>query len=249
MLVNGVNATAGTDLEVDILDVKLKGVTRRRERPRKIIIDWSGNEMNAEEYGRFLEKSKVGCHLFIDAEGSITQYADLWAQRVMRHPNTVLELDAIWIVLQNRGAPPADSRVSRGSFAYRWGNEVMPVLGATADQIDALIEVVALICESLDIEPCLPRVDGVPARRKIGTKVATNWQGILLASHISPSMSPGPGVLDALAQLEDAFFSEEEDEDEDEEEDEGEDGEDGEADGDYEPPSQADFDRDFPDLA
>lgn len=238
MFAREINLLGGTELEVEIHETPPKGWPTRHARPSKIIIDWSGNEMNADEYVDWLHKSKLGCHLFIDSDGDIHQFADLWDAKVPRAGGE-LDEQVIWIVLQNQGRPPADKRVLRGVFNYRFGDFRGPALGATSEQIETLLEVVQLICVSLDIPPCLPRKNEEPIEAILKPATVNAWSGILLASHTAPTASPGPGILAALDELEQALFSEDEESEDDEED----------PDGEEPPPVDAEkFDADFPDL-
>jgi hypothetical protein len=232
LLAHEIDLTAGTELEVKNLALKTK---RRKERPKKIIIDWSGNEMNAEEYAAFLRRGKTGTHLFIDHEGIVWQFADLWLAKVARWKG--VDDDSIWITLQNKGVPPSDTRVARGVFVYEFGAFKKPVLAVNADQLDSLTEIIDLICRSMGILPHVPRKDGQLITHQLKPRTVRAWEGILLASHVAPTLSPGPGALPALAELEHKLLSEDEEEDED-----GTD-----LDGEEQEVDDEAFNRDFPD--
>lgn len=239
LLAHGIDLTAGTDLDVDHgLPNGIRVVARKGQRVRKIIVDWSGNEMNAEEYAAFLSKGKTGCHLFIDHEGGIYQFADLSHSRVNRVG--AFDAESVWIVLQNKGEPVADPRVPRGTFRYAWGGRELPALGSLTEQLESLYQLVDLICESLQIEPWLPRRNEELITRHLSAKAASGWQGVLLASHLSSyTVSPGPGVLEVLDELEGDWNSD--DGEYDEEEDTDLEGEEEELD-------EEAFDRAFPDA-
>lgn len=237
LLAHDIDLLGAVDFEVTNHSSAMKS-RERTHKPSKICIDWSGNEMNASEYAAYLERGKTGCHLFIDSGGETYQFADLWTEAVTRS-NALMDADAIWIVLQNKGVPPEDARVKRGVFIYDFGRFTGPALGVTADQLEELESILGVICACLGIPPCLPRKEEEVIRKQLSTRVLKEWNGILLASHIAPTMSPGPGVLDALDEFEAECFSED-DEDLDDEDETDFDGEEQEVD-------EEAFEADFPD--
>ncbi len=228
LLAREIDLTAGTGVVAHLVpNPKIYQCPRKDDLPTKILIDWSGNEMNAEEYAGFLSKWKTGAHLFIDHEGRLWQFVDLGNQ-VRRHPAG--DVGGIWIVLQNKGAPPEDPRVRRGTFRITREGQTYSVLCATTAQIETLEELVVLLCESFRIEPRLPRVDGEATHPEcsaippalFSTRALEDWEGVLLAMHLDGrTLSPGPGILQALDELEQIWDTEEE-EDEDDTDFEGE---------------------------
>lgn len=214
LIANGVDITAGTDhLLTERLHVPSIRVLHRRKRPRKIILDWSGNEESAEEYGAFLGRSEYGTHLYIDHQGVIWQFADLWAGKVRRGRKAIDE-EAVWIVLQNKGKPPEDARVRRGTFIYQFGAHKIPALCMLTEQVDSLLAVLELICQSLQIPPCIPRKNEEPIITRISETALASWNGILLASHIdSRTIAPGPGILDELDAFEQEMLEPDDDTD------------------------------------
>jgi len=209
MLAREIDLTAGTELAVEIHDTEMKR-TPRKGKPTKIVIDWSGLEATAEDYSN----TRFGCHLYIDEEGDVHQFADLWLDQVGRGGPRV-DAGAIWIVLQV-GVPPVGN-VKRGAFLYRWGGKTHKVLGATTEQLESLAEVVILICMSLGIPLEIPE-----QKKMLGEVTVAEWKGVLLASHVADTPAPGPGVLEIL---EESFgeLAMDEDGDEDEDEDESDD--------------------------
>ncbi len=238
LFARGIDLTAGTELVVDHGGTQLEISARSKGKsPRMIVIDWSGNEMSAEEYGAFMARGNAGAHLYIDHEGGITQYTDLWNK--VRRMKSVDDV-AIWVVIQNKGIPPHDDRVSRGAFVYSFGEHKLSALCANSDQIDSLVYLLGLICDSLQIPPSIPRKDGEPLERAIRGKTGPRWNGVLLASHLDAgTVSPGPGILEALDEFEHDMLAE--DDEYDEEEDTDFDGEDQEVDEDA-------FNEAFPDV-
>jgi len=215
----GIDLTAGTELEVLTMEVEGMKIEPRNHRPQKIIIDWSGNEMTGQDFAAFLAKGKTGCHLYIDYDGGIWQFADLFDQVVRKKE---VDGDSIWIVLQNKGVPPEDPRYKRGTFREDFHGRKMPVLGSVLDQLTALEELIALICESVRILPIIPRV----GEEAIDLAVMEpddlkDYVGLLLASHVDArTMSPGPGVIELLDEM-DQEFNDEDDDDSELEDEEG----------------------------
>lgn len=235
LLAHGLDLTAGTELDVDTTYFGQVRGSKRDALPETIIIDWSGNEMSAKEYAL---ETKRAAHLYIDHEGVIWQLADL-SVTVAHLGRSAAHVDerAVWIVLQNKGMPPTDSRVKRGVWDTRFGSHRLAVLGATSDQIESLLELAALLAPSLGFDPSIPRRDGEPVRKALAPKVLAKWTGILLASHVDArTISPGPGILEALDELEEVWFDESDEDDTDFE-------------GDDEEIDEEAFEEDFPDPA
>jgi hypothetical protein len=239
LIANEIDLTAGTEFEV-VSEIPNGISTRPRERkPTKVVIDWSGHEMSAREYADFLARGTLGAHLYIDEAGTISQLADLWQEQVARV--RAVDAEAVWIVLQNEGRPPSDRRVRRGAFRYRFGDLELSTLTCNADQIEALEDVVTLICLSMGIPPSLPRRHGEVVREPLSEETVQRWEGLLLASHLPrtpPTVAPGPHILDVLDQLETELVRE----------DPLEEWEDTDFDSDAEAPDiDEDFDEAFPD--
>ena len=241
MLAREIDLTAGTELSVEIHEVEMVRELRTT-RPNKIIIDWSRGEQSADDYGKGLGESKKGCHLYIDKNGDVHQFADLWLHKVKRG-GIFIDQDAIWIVMQNRGDADIESKVKRGGFLYPWGKKRYHVFGANNDQIDALLEVVMLIGMSIGIPLGFPHRDENMLKEQLSPLMTTAFSGVLLASHVLDTAAPGPGILDALQE---AFedLEEDENEDEDEDEDEDEPGQEDEIEFSFD---TSQFERDFPD--
>lgn len=241
LLAHNLDLTGLTEIEVDDSLFRSVPTTRRKKPPTKVIIDWSANEMSAREYSDFARGKKYGAtHIYIDHEGTIWQFADLMVDCIPRSKE--LDQEAIWIVLQNQGMPPADSRVARGVWLYEFGRHKLPTLGVINDQLEVLEELIVLLFSSMPwMEPVVPRKDSEVVMKPLSPKVIEAWRGLLLASHVdSSTVSPGPGIIDVLDELEAEWFEEDEyDEDEDT---------DFEAETDEEVDA-SEFDRDFPDPA
>lgn len=203
LIAYGLDLSAGTELEVDSTLMGGRGA-KRRTRPDVLLIDWSGNEMSAKEFAL----AKGSAHLYIDHEGVVWQLADLATRMFESSKKELRKITrrAILVVIQNKGLPPADSRVPRGLFSMEVGPIKADVLAANSDQTDSLVEVVNLVCESFGFPPCVPRVDEEPVARKLSPKTIDEWSGVLLSLHLAKTPNPGPGILEAMAELEDEVF-------------------------------------------
>jgi hypothetical protein len=218
LFANGIDLTAGTELEVTAIEADGMKTAPRKVRPTKIIIDWSGREMTGEDYAVFLAKGMSGAHVFIDYDGGIWQFVDLF-DKVNR--GGAIDEEAIWVVLQNKGVPPEDLHYRRGTFVMKLGKTEIPVLGCVLEQLEALEEVIALICQSLLIPPTIPREQSLDGRGVFSgflpPDLIEEWPpGILFASNLSEkTVSPGPGVADLLDEIDETFHSEVDEDDTD----------------------------------
>lgn len=207
-------------IDIDLLEeITVRPLIPEPKRHRQIVIDWTGSEMSAQEI--MLQRNPNGWNLVIDHEGEVFQLRDLG------------EDGPILIALQNQGRPPKDKRVNRGTFVYSFGKHKLPTLAATTPQLETLTQILPLICQCLGIPCAIPRKNEDPIRVPLTPKAQRRFEGIVLASHLSPvTVAPGPGVIEALDELEVEYYSDDED-------DTDEDGEDQEVDDD-------EFDANFP---
>jgi len=194
-----------------------KKITTRKNPPRKIVIDWSGDELGGEEFASIGREFSGGCHIYIDYDGTIWQFADLF-DKVSR--GGWIDSDAIWIVLQNKGAPPQNKKFPRGTFRMEVNDLKVSALASTTEQLEALEQLILLVCDSLQLAPNVPRDGNYEVLRgEVSKRMVKDHEVILAAFHLkSTTVSPGPGVIEILDELEQHFSDLEEEEDDDDEE-------------------------------
>ena len=195
---NGVDLTAVTETSVFSWDEHgmLFHEMNRAVKPELIVVNFSHEEMTYRQFFKNCMDSNRSAHLYIDHEGEIFQFADLWSSRCVYESGQSHR--SIEIVLQNRQRPTPLKKYPRGVMEMKLNGEPRSVLTTTTGQLDALEFVTDLICKSIKIPFDLPAEKEAPLLRPLPTKERFSFTGIVGQIHLGEGIAPGEQVLNEL---------------------------------------------------
>lgn len=195
---NGVDLTAVTETDVCSWDESgmIFDGSNRAVKPDLIVVSFSDEEMSHRQFFKNCTENNRSAHVYIDHEGQIFQFADLWSHRCVYDSGQSHR--SIEIVLQNRSKPTPLKKYPRGVMQMIVDGDERFVLTTTTGQLDALEFVVDLICKSIKIPLELPGKDDAPFIGLLPRGKRFSFTGVVGAMHLCGGIAPGEQVLNEL---------------------------------------------------
>lgn len=214
LIANGVDIAAGTALEDQVHSWDEHGLqftgkkSEKNNRPRSIkpnlmVFHWSGGEGSYERIFKTLTKRKLGIHLYIDYDGDIYQYADLWTV-ACAHAHRA-NARSIGCEMQNLGLGDSTKKFPRGKILMEGHGRHYNGLSMTSAQLESMHALTELVTKSLGIPfkvPTAPDGHG-PLLDYLTPKQQQTFAGVAGHIHFSEKVCPGAQVLQSLWQEQD----------------------------------------------
>jgi hypothetical protein len=190
-----------------------RGARQRREAVTQIVLHWTAGEpRDVETFRAVLHRRRVGCHFFVDRQGSVWQLCDPLEVEAF-HAGGLVNRRSIGIEVAGYGFRwPARTRWNllevprRGRDREIYETQISGRRYFLADYYSVQTQAVALLVETLvqelpDVDRAVPlEPDGSLRTRRFTRKEARAYSGVLGHLHVpgSTKLDPGTRPLEVL---------------------------------------------------
>ncbi len=199
LLYKGVDISQGSPVEDwqthGMKFVPPKGCRARKEKPRMIVLHWTGSENKAEQVFRTLNSRELGVHLVTQGT-RVVQLCDL--DLVALHAGVANE-GSIGIENRNRGRPPSSPGHIRAVSTSLIHGQRMLTLDFTKDEVATIASLVTVMCDHFGIEKVIPGRGSEPHDAVLTRAELARWNGVLGHYQVSIAKTdPGSALLRSL---------------------------------------------------
>jgi hypothetical protein len=206
---NGVDISAGTELDGLVNDWTAHGLQftgarseknnhPRTRKPDLLVFHWSGGEGGFRQIYRTLTSRKLGVHLFIAYDGTITQFADLWT--VSCAHASAANPRSIGVEMQNKAFGAPHARFPRATLPMVGHGGKYRGLSMTGEQLASAVALAELVTASLAFPFTMPAAPGgkAPLLDFLPKAEQRSFSGVCGHIHFSPKVCPGAQVMRVL---------------------------------------------------